>query len=439
MEITASVMFCFNTRRVFSASAKTSGSCEMPSASACRRSTSAAAAAASDGVDATATPTSAAAKAGASLIPSPTMATPLPFASALRRSMNAALSSGRSPPTATASAPVNPSSNATASTAGCRSPESTTTRMPMSWSRRTDAAAPGLTRSASASAPITPSPSTPTHTKLHAAAAGPPSASEFSAAAAPSAAAVPPSAPTSVSTHEGSPTNTRLPSTIAEAPRPGTVSAFFARGVFSPAAAAAAATAAATGADVGEELIHGLGGEELAEEHGPVGLDFDTRRLDDGVHLVSGHLLTIVGEDERGVGAREIAGHLRVFRDAVLGFEDGQRRAFTGDTARDERRGDGKGGHGREWARRDPNERASRPDLERVERRARGAVRRTRGFAMALHRRERKPRRKTGYAEDARREADGGRARTFKVRRGVRHASCRRCCFNPSGASGASS
>ena len=54
MEITASVMFCFNTRRVFSASAKTSGSCEMPSASACRRSTSAAAAAASDGVDATA-------------------------------------------------------------------------------------------------------------------------------------------------------------------------------------------------------------------------------------------------------------------------------------------------------------------------------------------------------------------------------------------------
>ena len=43
----------------------------------------------------------------------------------------------------------------------------------------------------------------------------------------------PPAAPTALSTHEGSPTNTCLPSTSAEAPRPGTVSAFFARGVFS--------------------------------------------------------------------------------------------------------------------------------------------------------------------------------------------------------------
>ena len=72
---------------------------------------------------------------------------------------------------------------------------------------------------------------------------------------------------------------------------------------------AAAATTAAAGTDVGDELLNGLAGEELGEEHGPVGLDGDTSGLDDGVHLVTGHLLTIVGEDERGVGASEVTRH----------------------------------------------------------------------------------------------------------------------------------
>ena len=49
--------------------------------------------------------------------------------------------------------------------------------------------------------------------------------------------------------------------------------------------------------------------KELGEEHDPVGLDGDTSGLDDGVHLVTGHLLTIVGEDERGVGASEVTRH----------------------------------------------------------------------------------------------------------------------------------
>mmetsp|Transcript_11967 Transcript_11967/g.44510 ORF Transcript_11967/g.44510 Transcript_11967/m.44510 type:complete len:229 (+) Transcript_11967:907-1593(+) len=190
----------------------------------------------------TAIPTSAAQSAGASLIPSPTIATPLPPASARRRAMNAALSFGSNPPTASAFGPVKPMSRATASTAAWRSPESITTRRPMACNRYTDSAAPARVRSATARAPTTPSPSTPTHTRLHAAAAGPPRASELFAAAAPSAAAAPMEpAPTEVSTHEGSPTNTRLPSTIAEAPRPGTVSASLALGIFSPAAAAAAA------------------------------------------------------------------------------------------------------------------------------------------------------------------------------------------------------
>ena len=68
------------------------------------------------------------------------------------------------------------------------------------------------------------------HQTARAAAVGPPLLG-FSAAAA-RGAAVPPPRP-ALSTHEGSPTNTCLPSTSAEAPRPGTVSAFFAS-VFSP-------------------------------------------------------------------------------------------------------------------------------------------------------------------------------------------------------------
>ena len=133
METTASVMFCFNTRRVFSASAKTSGSCEMPSASACRRSTSAAAAAASDGVDATATPTSAAAKAGASLIPSPTIATRPYFGEAVWFSVVRALSTNRSfsegvKPACTSS-PFNPTAAATARADVSLSPVSIITRI----------------------------------------------------------------------------------------------------------------------------------------------------------------------------------------------------------------------------------------------------------------------------------------------------------------------
>ena len=75
-----------------------------------------------------------------------------------------------------------------------------------------------------------------------------------------------------------------------------------------------------TGANVGDELIDGLGSEELAEDHGPVGLDLDTGTLDEGLHLVGGHLLAIVGEDESGVGASEVSRHLSVER------KDGEKR-----------------------------------------------------------------------------------------------------------------
>ena len=64
-----------------------------------------------------------------------------------------------------------------------------------------------------------------------------------------------------------------------------------------------------TGTDVGDELVDGLGREELAEEHAPVRLHGDARGLDDGIHLVRGDFLTVVGQDERGVGEREVTGH----------------------------------------------------------------------------------------------------------------------------------
>ena len=134
METTASVMFCRSTARVLAAKSNNSGSCEMPSASACSRSTSAAAAAASDGVDATATPTSAAANAGASLIPSPTIATFLHLidesaaASARVRSTMRSLSPGVSP--AFTSSAGRPTSRAIAAALSGLSPVSIKRRMP---------------------------------------------------------------------------------------------------------------------------------------------------------------------------------------------------------------------------------------------------------------------------------------------------------------------
>mmetsp|Transcript_11142 Transcript_11142/g.46500 ORF Transcript_11142/g.46500 Transcript_11142/m.46500 type:complete len:393 (+) Transcript_11142:1768-2946(+) len=199
----------------------------------------------------TAIPTSAATSAGASLMPSPTIATSAPRSCS--PFTNASLSAGSKPPLAT-TLPPRPSSWAMASTAGCLSPERITTFRPISTSRRTAPAAPGLILSASAMAPMIPSPSMPTATRLHAAAAGPPVASELSAAVALSAAADPAGAPTCDSTHSGLPTYTRFPSTLAAAPRPGDVSASSARGrvFWGPqsavtAAVAASSTAAAKG------------------------------------------------------------------------------------------------------------------------------------------------------------------------------------------------
>ena len=134
IETTASVMFCRSTARVLAAKSNNSGSCEMPSASACSRSTSAAAAAASDGVDATATPTSAAANAGASLIPSPTIATFLHLidesaaASARVRSTMRSLSPGVSP--AFTSSAGRPTSRAIVAALSGLSPVSIKRRMP---------------------------------------------------------------------------------------------------------------------------------------------------------------------------------------------------------------------------------------------------------------------------------------------------------------------
>lgn len=69
-----------------------------------------------------------------------------------------------------------------------------------------------------------------------------------------------------------------------------------------------------TGADVGHELVNRLGGEELGEEHGPVGLDLDARALDERVHLLSGHFLAIIGKDEGSVGAGKVTGHISARR-----------------------------------------------------------------------------------------------------------------------------
>ena len=77
----------------------------------------------------------------------------------------------------------------------------------------------------------------------------------------------------------------------------------------SRAARSRAAAAAATGADVGDEVTHGLLLEELGEQTGPVRFELQPARRDDGADLVSRHLLTVVVEDESRVRAREITRH----------------------------------------------------------------------------------------------------------------------------------
>ena len=79
-----------------------------------------------------ATPTSAVTRAGASLMPSPTMATVKPWARSF--SIWDALSPGNMPPRTTLSVPK-PSSDATASTAACLSPDNMCTRTPAAFKR----------------------------------------------------------------------------------------------------------------------------------------------------------------------------------------------------------------------------------------------------------------------------------------------------------------
>mmetsp|Transcript_4050 Transcript_4050/g.13543 ORF Transcript_4050/g.13543 Transcript_4050/m.13543 type:complete len:713 (+) Transcript_4050:348-2486(+) len=160
METTARVMFCRSTVLVRAARRNKSGSCEIPSASACSNSTSAAAAAASLGVDATAMPTSAAAKAGASFMPSPTMATRVyfpvllsEFASLRARSTIASFSPGVSPNLT--STRGNPTASATACALRSLSPVSImtlilrpSTRQAPSRNARIATAALGCTASA---------------------------------------------------------------------------------------------------------------------------------------------------------------------------------------------------------------------------------------------------------------------------------------------------
>ena len=93
----------------------------------------------------TAMPTSATARAGASLMPSPTMATSRP--SAWSRRMRSAFSAGNSP--AATSASARPACRATARAVRSLSPVSMTTRMPISCRRATTAADSGRRASAS--------------------------------------------------------------------------------------------------------------------------------------------------------------------------------------------------------------------------------------------------------------------------------------------------
>mmetsp|Transcript_27949 Transcript_27949/g.66392 ORF Transcript_27949/g.66392 Transcript_27949/m.66392 type:complete len:211 (+) Transcript_27949:269-901(+) len=179
-----------------------------------------------------ATPTWAPARAGASLIPSPTIAKRAPPDWSL--STAAALSAGDIP------APMRPGSmpqaDAASETARMLSPLNRCTDSPIDFSMETAAALSALRRSAKHISPMMPLPSQPTYTCVSAELLGP-------------RASPPASAPLPVCscTHSKVPTETLVPSTIAVTPQPGTVTLLLAPAGQMPSLSAAARTASAMG------------------------------------------------------------------------------------------------------------------------------------------------------------------------------------------------
>ena len=174
-------------------------------------------------------PTSAWARAGASLMPSPTMPTTLP--SACRRRTSAALWSGIT----SATTRVMPTWRAIAA-AVCRlSPVIITTSMPRAWRAATAAGAPSLRVSATATTPAG-CPSTATSIAVL------PSAASRSWAASRTAASTP-----NASSSRRLPTSTGRPSTRAITPWPVTDSNPSTSGTASPRSVAPATIAAASG------------------------------------------------------------------------------------------------------------------------------------------------------------------------------------------------